>query len=137
MLYHASCVAVDTQAVLLLGASGSGKSSLALQLMAYGAVLIADDQTEVTVNAGWPVAAAPAAIQGRIEARGVGILAAVPSAPARITLIVDLDTVESQRLPPDRTFRLCGHDLPLLHKSESLHFAPAILQCLRGGKAAM
>jgi len=43
---HASCVAVDGKGLLITGASGSGKSALALQLMAFGAHLIADDRVK-------------------------------------------------------------------------------------------
>jgi HPr kinase/phosphorylase len=38
-ILHASCVALNGRAVLITGKSGSGKSALALQLMAYGAML--------------------------------------------------------------------------------------------------
>lgn len=137
MLFHTSCVAIDGRAVLILGSAGSGKSSLALQLMAYGAALVADDRTHVTVQDGWPVASAPPALSGRIEARGIGILSAAPAPATRIVLVVDLDRVETGRLPPDRTYSLCGLDMPLLHKSECLHFTPAILHYLKGGKVFM
>jgi HPr kinase/phosphorylase len=40
---HASAVSLDGNGVLICGASGTGKSTLALQLMALGAELIADD----------------------------------------------------------------------------------------------
>ena len=46
-IVHASCVARDGRAVLIRGASGSGKSGLALQLMALGAGLVADDRTRL------------------------------------------------------------------------------------------
>ncbi|MEM9638850.1 MAG: hypothetical protein AAGA94_14475, partial [Pseudomonadota bacterium] len=49
-ILHASCVACQGRAVLILGRSGQGKSGLALQLMAYGADLVADDRTQVTVQ---------------------------------------------------------------------------------------
>ena len=42
VLLHASCVAVAGRAVLITGPSGSGKSSLALTLLAHGAALVAD-----------------------------------------------------------------------------------------------
>ncbi|MDF0600809.1 HPr kinase/phosphatase C-terminal domain-containing protein [Psychromarinibacter sp. C21-152] len=137
MLIHASCVALDGRAVLIRGAAGSGKSGLALQLMALGAALVADDRTEITLHDGWPVAACPAAIRGRIEARGLGLLAADPAPPAVVRLVVDLDRVETDRLPPERHTDLLGVPLPLFHKVESLHFAPAILQYLRAGPAMM
>ena len=42
-IVHGSAVAVDGGGVLLRGASGSGKSDLALRLIDAGAMLIADD----------------------------------------------------------------------------------------------
>ncbi|MDJ0629750.1 MAG: HPr kinase/phosphatase C-terminal domain-containing protein [Rhodobacter sp.] len=135
MLFHASCVSLGGNAVLILGAAGSGKSALALQLMAFGAMLVADDRTEVTVPDAWPVASAPAAIRGRIEVRGIGILSATPAPPAPIVLAVDLDKIETERLPPERVTDILGCSIPLLHKIEGLHFASAILQYLKGGRA--
>lgn len=46
-ILHASCVALDGRGLLILGPSGSGKSALALELMALGADLVADDRTEI------------------------------------------------------------------------------------------
>ena len=52
MRLHASCVAINGQAVLLAGASGTGKSDLALRLIDHGAQLVADDQTELSLQNG-------------------------------------------------------------------------------------
>ncbi len=41
---HATCVAILGRGVLLLGESGSGKSSLALRLIDRGAMLVGDDR---------------------------------------------------------------------------------------------
>ena len=49
-MLHATTVALAGQGVLILGPSGSGKSGLALQLMAMGAELVADDRTIVTAR---------------------------------------------------------------------------------------
>ncbi|MEL7116708.1 MAG: HPr kinase/phosphatase C-terminal domain-containing protein [Pseudomonadota bacterium] len=135
MQLHASCVAFDGRAVLICGASGSGKSSLALQLMAYGAQLVADDRVDLTQLDEWPIASAPSQLQGLIEARGVGILKADSIARAPLHLVVDLGTTESERVPTDRCTALFDQPIPLIHKVESAHFAAAIRQYLLGGKA--
>jgi HPr kinase/phosphorylase len=120
---------------LIFGASGSGKSGLALQLMAFGCELVSDDRTVVAARNGVLLATAPARIRGRIEARGVGLLAAAPAAAARIVLAVDLDRTESDRLPPWRSRTVLGVELPLLHGVESAHFPAAVLQYLKAGRA--
>lgn len=121
--------------MLVLGPSGSGKSSLCLQLMAMGAVLVADDKTQLKADEIGVLADAPDTISGLIEARGVGVLA-VQSCVARVVLVVDLSKVEPDRLPPMRRYNLLGHSLPLLHKVEAAHFPAAILQYLKGGRSA-
>ncbi|WP_457649807.1 HPr kinase/phosphorylase [Profundibacter sp.] len=135
LVVHASCVAVDGRAVLVVGPSGSGKSALCLQLMALGATLVADDQTILQSGGGGILARAPETIDGLIEARGVGLLAA-DSCVARVALVVDLEQVETDRLPPHRTYNLLGQKAPLLHKVEAAHFPAAILQYLKGGRSA-
>jgi HPr kinase/phosphorylase len=72
---HASCVALSGKGVLLLGASGAGKSDLALRLIDGGARLVADDRCEIFVRAGKLCARAPGPIAGLIEMRGLGIIA--------------------------------------------------------------
>ena len=135
MQLHASCVACDRRGVLIVGSSGSGKSSLALSLMGMGRTLVSDDRTDIALMDGWPVASAPAQLRGVIEARGVGLMAAECIASARLSLVVDMDAVEAQRLPPERTYSLLDQKLPLLHKVESPHFSAAVKQYLLGGKA--
>ena len=108
---------------------------MALQLMGLGARLVADDQTLIWDQHGWPHAKAPQPLFGLIEARGIGLLQADALAQTRLHLVVDLDNVEAERMPPDRTYTLCGVDLPLLHKIESLHFAASLRQYLLSGKA--
>ena len=78
---------------------------------------------------------APEKTRGLIEARGVGILTAETEAAARVVLAADLDRTETDRLPPERTTDIIGCPVPLLHKVDSLHFAPAILLYLKGGRA--
>ena len=93
-MVNGTAVAVDGKAVLLTGVPGCGKSDLALRLIDGSALLIADDLVELRragdhVQAGFP-ADAPADLRGRIEARGLGIVA-VPAAdrPVRLALVVE------------------------------------------------
>jgi len=131
---HASTVALGDTAVLICGAAGRGKSALALQLMALGLVLVADDRTILQMERGRVMATCPAAISGLIEARGVGILSASPRAAAWVGLAVDLDQTETERLPPLRRIRLLGQDLPLLWQVPQAHFPAAIVQWLKAGR---
>jgi HPr kinase/phosphorylase len=132
---HASCVAWRGRGVLITGRSGSGKSALALALMALGCDLVADDRTELSLLPdGGLRASCPAAIAGMIEARGVGLLGAVPAGPVRLHLAVTLDVAETARFPPKRSVAHLGCSLPLLHDIGTGHFAPAILQYLKAGR---
>lgn len=133
---HASCVACGKRAVLILGPSGSGKSELALRLMAYGCTLVADDQTELWEQEGQLLARSPSEISGKIEARGVGILNADHADEAVVVLVVDLTRTEKDRLPVDRTTEILGCKLPSSHKSEIGYFPEAILQYLKAGRFA-
>ena len=78
---HATTVAFDRRGILILGKSGSGKSSLALDLMGRGATLVSDDRVHLSHVPGGLKASPPEAIAGVIEARGVGLLAAEWTAP--------------------------------------------------------
>lgn len=125
---------MDDRAVLIVGSSGSGKSSLALQLMAYGAGLVADDRTALTRVGSKIFAQAPDAISGLIEARGVGLLQARPIVQAQVVLVVDMDQLETDRLPKCRSVTISDIRLPLLHRVAQVHFTAAILQMLRCGR---
>ena len=135
-LIHATCVAVDGRGVLLLGPSGAGKSGLALQLMAFSARLVSDDQTQISLRDGHLWAAAPSALRGKIEARGIGILAADHLRIVPLSLAVDLGRTEAERLPAQHTITYFGVTLPCLHRSDSAHFPASILQYLKAGRIA-
>jgi HPr kinase/phosphorylase len=119
VLVHATALAIGAAGVLLRGPSGSGKSDLALRLIDGGALLIADDQVVlrrdgVQVIAGFPDAA-PAGLRGRLEIRGLGLMAVAPAAAAPLALVIDLQPGQKpERLPPPASAEILGVALPLL-----------------------
>jgi HPr kinase/phosphorylase len=131
-ILHATTVAIGDAGVMILGPAGSGKSALALQLMAHGAQLVADDQTCLTATGAGIVASAPATLRGLIEARFVGILNAPARDSVTLHLVVDLGQIETSRLPPRRTIRVNGHVIDLVFGHPSAHF-PASLMCYVAG----
>lgn len=90
--------------VLLLGRSGSGKSDLALRLIAAGAELVADDRTDLFIKSGQLYAKAPTRIAGLLEVRGVGILKLPHAKQARVTLVARLGRMAA-RLPVHKYYR--------------------------------
>src|SRR5689334_22430768 len=73
---HATALVVGDRGVLIRGASGTGKTTLALAMMAACrsagrfASLVSDDQVLVSARAGHLVCHAPEAIRGLVETRG-------------------------------------------------------------------
>jgi RNase adaptor protein for sRNA GlmZ degradation len=109
---HASAVARDGRAVLLMGPPGSGKSDLALRLVAAGWQLVADDRVVLTPTGDGLIASAPARLAGLIEVRGVGI---VPEATHSATVALALDLGRApERLPEPDWIGLSGVSVPLL-----------------------
>lgn len=133
-ILHASAVSLDGCGVLIIGPSGSGKSALALEMMSRGAVLIADDSTCVTQSAGLLIASVPASIAGRIEARGIGILAAHTAPPSPISLVVDLAQKSRGRLPEPQSTDLLGVCINLISVAGLVSPAGAIIQLVKGGR---
>lgn len=131
---HATCVSFEGKGSLIVGASGSGKSALALELMALGADLVSDDRTNLRADKHHLLATAPENIRGLIEARGMGILRAETTGLAKIILVVDLNRTETERLPQRRWTNYCGLRRPLIHRIDAPYFPAAILQYLKAGK---
>jgi HPr kinase/phosphorylase len=133
---HASCVLVGRSAVLIRGASGRGKSRLALALIEAGANgtlpfarLVADDRVALTVAHGRLLASAPETIKGKIEVRGDGIREVVYEPIALVRLVVDLDASDSARMPDTtaREVEISGVKLSRLPVAAGEDALPAIL----------
>lgn len=133
---HATAVAYQGRGLLIRGASGRGKSALALSLIALGAALVADDQTLVERQGDALIARAPERLTGLIEARGIGILRSPAAPPTPLTLVADLDRTSEGRLPPQESTEILGLTLPLVRRLDHAHFAPALLLYLAHGRHA-
>ena len=108
---HATTVAIGGRGVLLTGASGAGKSDLALRLIDRGAMLVSDDYTVLTPRDGVLVATPPATIAGRIEVRALGIVDVPYRAQAPVALAIALGA-EDERMPGPRRILLADIAVP-------------------------
>lgn len=103
---HASAVLVGDRAILIRGASGAGKSRLALDLILAGrarqipaTLLIGDDRVHLSRN-GDTIRVRPAPeLAGLLEVRGLGLRRCEFKTDAGIGLIVDLGAQDAARLP--------------------------------------
>ena len=116
---HASAVQLAGKGVIISGASGSGKSALALELLRQvlrdggSAWLIADDRVDIEVRGDELIAAPPAPLAGLIEVRGSGIhpIRHIPS--ARLHLAIELvEESQALRMPPEAP-KLVAHGIAL------------------------
>jgi len=111
---HASTVACEGRAVLILGPSGSGKSDLSLRLLDRGFVLVSDDRTIVRKAGERLIASAPPSIAGKLEIRGIGIVEMEAVTDVPVALAVEL-TSDITRMPDDSRERLLlGVSVPLV-----------------------
>ena len=115
---HGTAVMLAGRGVLITGASGAGKTTLALELIRRArhaditAGLIADDRVDITTGADGPVARCPEPIAGRIEVRGFGVADArrFVAEPTPIQLVAELVApADARRFHDGETFDLGGY----------------------------
>lgn len=111
--HQATCVAVRGRGLLIEGAPGSGKSSLALALIDRGAMLVGDDGVLLEPRGGQLWALPHPNIAGLLELRNVGLLR-YPCASAPVALVLRLDEAAPRHVDKAERIALAGIDLPLL-----------------------
>jgi HPr kinase/phosphorylase len=115
LLIHGTCVEIKQKAVLICGKPGAGKSSLALQLIDRGAILVADDQTMLTLENGHIIAQPPSSLKGLMEVRGIGICTFPYQEKSILGLCVEVSEGEILERLPDPAFQeYLGLQIPLL-----------------------
>ena len=133
MILHAGLVALRLagfwRGALICGASGSGKSDLALQALDAGFRLVADDRVVVWRSGGVLFGRAPDTLAGLIEARGHGMLRESPLPMAEIVLVVACAEDETiERMPEPETIQVAEVVVPRLRIDPFEASAPAKLR---------
>jgi HPr kinase/phosphorylase len=105
--FHGVLVEVGSVGVLLAGASGTGKSECALELVARGHRLVGDDVIELSREGDRVVGRAVEALGAHLEIRGLGILDVAdlygPHAVAESAAVDLLCRLDADRDDYDRT----------------------------------
>ena len=119
---HATSIVVGQTGLLVLGASGAGKTGTAFACLSeaaalgWNAALVADDRSILTVHGHRFVASCPASIQGLLELRGTGIVRIRRMTRAVMHGAVLLSEASAgTRIPEaDETFSCNGATIPLI-----------------------
>lgn len=118
---HATCVVIAERGILIVGPSGSGKSILAMTLLAEAkrrnkfAACAGDDQVFLETANGRLIAHAPQPTFGKMEMHGAGIVAVASIPSAVVDLVAELAAPEQiERMPSSREITVEGVTLPLL-----------------------
>lgn len=143
---HGTAIAYAGRAAVIRGASGAGKSDLALRALALppfgplgtALMLVADDHVLLEPRGGRLIARCPPAIAGLIEARGLGLVRLPFVAEAEAVLVVDLVAPDAiERMPDPGTVEIAGVPLPRLFLTPFEASAPVKLAlALAAGPAA-
>ena len=112
LVMHATCVDVNGSGVLIVGRSGSGKSSLAINLLALGSTLVADDQCKLVRKNNRFRISKPVSLPKSIEIRGVGLVSVPMVSETSLDWVVNMDKVEKERMPTPRFTEIGGFRVP-------------------------
>lgn len=110
-LANVSCVALVGRGMLITGAVGSGKSSLALALIDRGAELVGDDGVTLVARDGCTWASPPPNTAGKLEIRNVGLVE-LPATSAPLALVVRLDRDAPRHIEEASVAELLGSLVP-------------------------
>jgi serine kinase of HPr protein (carbohydrate metabolism regulator) len=112
--HQASCVALNGRGLLIEGAPGSGKSSLALALIDRGAVLVGDDGVLLELRGDRVLASPHPNIAGKLEVRNLGLLDFPVARDVPVALVVRLDPAAPRFIEEAQEAILAGMPLPLI-----------------------
>ncbi len=136
---HASAVKVGARAVLIRGASGSGKSHLAFGLIMAGRAgivaaveLIGDDRVLLEAGQDRLTVRPVPELAGLIEVRGLGVRRCAFAAQGEVAVVVDLAAADAMRLPPPEAARtvIDGVTLPRIAVAPGWDALPLVVAFL-------
>lgn len=136
---HASAVKVGARAVLIRGASGSGKSHLAFDLIMAGRAgivaaveLIGDDRVLLEAARDRLTVRPVPELAGLIEVRGLGVRRCAFAAQGEVAVVVDLAASDAVRLPPPEAARavIDGVTLPRIAVAPGWDALPLVVAFL-------
>jgi HPr kinase/phosphorylase len=136
---HAGCVLIGEAGLLIRGASGSGKSALAREVVSLAlgtghfGRLVSDDRTRLEAHHGRLLARPVEPLGGSLEVFGLGIVRRPFEAAAVVRLVLDLSD-DPARYPEeqDRHVVLCGVMIPRIRMQAGAISADVALGCLSG-----
>ena len=113
-IMHGTCVDLKGSGILIIGRSGSGKSSLAVDLLALGASLVADDQCNLIIKNDGIRISKPASLPNSIEMRGIGLVSVPMIMQTNLDWVVNLDEIETERMPNRKFTNIRGYSVPTI-----------------------
>jgi len=111
---QSTAVAIGSRAMLIEGATGTGKSSLALALIDRGATLIGDDSLIIEVRDGRLFAHPHPNTRGLLEVRNLGLLPFAVCDSAPVALVVRLSTEAPRYIEACETIAIAGIAIPCI-----------------------
>jgi len=111
---QATCIEIDGRGVLIEGAPGSGKTSLALELIDRGARLVGDDGVLLRAEGSRLIASPHPRTRGLIEVRNLGILKFPCTEGVALALALTLDAKAPRFVEEAGALEIAGIALPHL-----------------------
>ena len=109
---HSTSVVIEDLGLLIRGKSGSGKSDLALRLIDSGATLISDDLTICKKIGDYLYLYPHSKTKGLLEVREIGIMTVPYVENIKLTLVVELEEEEFERIPEMMSCSILGMKFP-------------------------